>query len=189
MTRLYGLLTAVALLLLTGCASALTGQGDQAQDAAQAAEAFSPPPGKGSLYIFRDEVFGAAVPMRVSVNGHVLGQTRPNTYFWLTLDPGRYRIESQIENVSTVQVTVSAGENTFVWQEVKMGMWMARSLLQQVDAKRGRQGVIDAKWIKADLPEGGIRPLDGAAANESVEVSPGVERSGQQAVITVELSD
>jgi len=175
-------MAAAALLLLSGCASVPMAPMDQDAEA----KAFSAPPGKGSLYIFRDEVFGAAIPMTISVNGHVIGQTAANTYFWLALDPGRYRVESLTENVSTLPVTVESGENTFVWQEVKMGMWMARSLLQEVDAERGRQGVTDSKLVEADLPEGGIRPIDGEGADSPADRLRELKRLRDEGVITDE---
>ena len=40
-----------------------------------------------------------------------------------------------------------------------MGMWMARSLLQQVDEETGRAGVNESKLIKAQVAENKILPL------------------------------
>ncbi|MCL7744577.1 DUF2846 domain-containing protein [Guyparkeria hydrothermalis] len=183
MTRLYGLFTLVAaLLLLGGCASVPMAS----MEADAEAKAFTPAADKGALYIFRDEVFGAAIPMTVSVNGHVIGQTAANSYFWLELEPGRYRVESHTENVSTLPVTVATGENTYVWQEVKMGMWMARSLLQEVDAERGRQGVVDSKLVEADLPAGGIQPLNGDAPDSPGERLRELKQLRDEGVITGE---
>lgn len=181
MTRLHGLfIPVVALLLLSGCASVPMAPMEKDAEA----KAFAPPADQGALYIFRDEVFGAAIPMTVSVNGHVIGQTASNSYFWLELDPGHYRVESHTENVSTLPVTVTAGENTYVWQEVKMGMWMARSLLQEVDAERGRQGVMDSKLIEADLPEEGIPPLEDGGADSPATRLRELKRLRDEGVIT-----
>ncbi|WP_066185052.1 MULTISPECIES: DUF2846 domain-containing protein [unclassified Guyparkeria] len=183
MKRIHGLfITAAALLLLSGCASVPMAPMDKDAEA----KSFAPPAGQGALYIFRDEVFGAAIPMTVSINGHVIGQTASKTYFWLALDPGSYRVESHTENVSTLPVTVTAGSNTYVWQEVKMGMWMARSLLQEVDAERGRQGVTDSKLVEADLPEGGIQPLDGAPADSPADRLRELKQLRDEGVITEE---
>ena len=79
--------------------------------------------------------------MAVSLNGKTLGQTAAQTYFRLSLKPGNYTIESHAENVSTLSVMAEKeGKNYFVWQEVKMGIMMARSLLQQTDEPTGRAG-------------------------------------------------
>jgi hypothetical protein len=44
-------------------------------------------------------------------------------------------------------VKATAGKNYFVWQEVKMGMWAARSALQEVDEKTGRDAIKECKLI------------------------------------------
>ena len=113
----------VLMLLLSGCASVPMAPLDQDSRAKD----FSPIPNKASLYIYRNESFGAAIPMTVSVNGKALGQTAAQTYFRLNLTPGKYNVESHAENVSNLPLTTEAGKNYFVWQEVKMGMWMVHS--------------------------------------------------------------
>ena len=49
------------------------------------------------------------------------------------------------ENVSTLKLTTEPGKTYYVWQEVKMGAFMARSQLQQVDEATGRKGVLECK--------------------------------------------
>lgn len=168
--RIFGAL--IFALLLSACASVPMASLDQDTKA----KTFSPPPNKAALYIYRNESFGAAIPMTVSVNSKALGQTAAQTYFRLELVPGKYTMESHAENVSTLPLTTEAGKNYFVWQEVKMGMWMARSLLQQTDETSGRAGVMESKLIATSLSEADLSPLgaqqappSGAATgNESV---------------------
>lgn len=152
--------SAIFVLLLSGCASVPMAPLDH--DAK--AKDFSPIPDKASLYIYRNESFGAAIPMTVSVNGKALGQTAAQTYFRLNLTPGKYNVESHAENVSSLPITMEAGKNYFVWQEVKMGMWMARSLLQQTDETTGRAGVIESKLIASSISGNDLRPLDAPQA-------------------------
>lgn len=123
------------------------------------AKDFSPAPGKASLYIYRNESFGFAVPMTVTVNGKTLGQTVAQTYFRLDLAPGKYNIESHVEDVSSLILTVDAERNYFVWQEVKMGLWTARSLLQQVDEITRRAGVMECKLIATSISRDDLAPL------------------------------
>ncbi|TSA00095.1 MAG: DUF2846 domain-containing protein [Rhodocyclaceae bacterium] len=146
----------VLILLLTGCASVPMAPLDQDTKAKD----FSPVQNKASLYIYRNESMGAAIPMTVSVNGKALGQTAAQTYFRLNLTPGKYSVESHAENVSSFPLPVEAGKNYFVWQEVKMGMWMARSLLQQVDETTGRAGVLESKLIASSISDNDLAPLD-----------------------------
>lgn len=159
------------LSLLGGCASVPMGSDEE--DAA--AKKFAPRTGAASLYIYRNETFGAAIPMSVAVNGKMLGQTAAQTYFHLSLRPGDYLVESHAENVSSLALSLEENRNYYVWQEVKMGFWMARSLLQQVDDAKGRAGVAESKLIKlvpaleeiqprgASIPATGVVPDPGAA--------------------------
>lgn len=137
---LIGLLLAMALLV-TGCAS--VPMASEAEDGA--AKAFAVKLDRANVYVYRNETFGAAIPMTVSINGRVAGQTGPQTYFMWEVEPGLHEISSHAETVSTIQLNAQAGKSYYVWQEVKMGVFMARSLLQQVDEETGRKGVLECK--------------------------------------------
>lgn len=138
---------AALLTTLAACASVPLAPAELDQKAKQ----FTPPPGQASLYVYRNENFGGAIPMLVTVDGKNIGQTAAMSYFWLTLNPGRHTIESHAENMSSLAIDTVAGQNYFVWQEVKMGLWMARSALQQVDEQKGRAGVLESKLIAANV--------------------------------------
>jgi len=56
-----------------------------------------------------------------------------------------YCLLSKAENDSVLDLVTDAGRNYFVWQEVKMGMWQPRSLLQQVDEATGKAAVAECK--------------------------------------------
>ncbi len=151
----YGLAT-VAVMVLVGCASVPMGSAEE--DAK--AKAFVPPPDKAALYIYRNETFGAAVPMNLSINGRNIGQSVSKTYFQFNVVPGRYSVESTAENVAELKLQMEPGKNYFVWQEVKMGMWMARSQLHQVDETTGRAGVQESKLASARLTAADLQPLE-----------------------------
>lgn len=135
-----GLLLAVAVLV-TGCASVPMASSEDDG----AAKGFAVKPDRANVYVYRNETFGAAIPMTVSINGRVAGQTGPQTFFMWEVEPGQHEISSHAENISTVNITAQAGKSYFIWQEVKMGVFMARSLLQQVDEDTGRKGVMECK--------------------------------------------
>ena len=137
---LTGLLLGL-VVLLSGCASVpMASLEDDTQ-----AKRFAVKPEKSNIYLYRNESLGGAIPMTVSLNGKVAGQTGPQTYFVWEVDPGSHEIASHTENVSTLKLTTEAGKTYYVWQEVKMGAFMARSLLQQVDEETGRKGVLECK--------------------------------------------
>lgn len=160
MKTLAAIFSSFLILLLVGCASVPLAPMDR--DAK--AKAFLTVPNKASLYIYRNETFGSAIPMTVSVNGKTLGQTAARTYFYLTLPSGQYNIESHAENLINLLLTMEPGKNYFVWQEVKMGMNLARCLLQQVDDTTGRAGVMESNMIATSVSENDLIPFDAPIA-------------------------
>jgi hypothetical protein len=115
------------------------------------AKSFEVRPDKSNIYVYRNESIGGAIPMTVALNGKVAGQTAMQTYFLFEVDPGPYELSSIAENTSTLKLNTEAGKAYFVWQEVKMGMWMARSQLQQVDEQTGRKGVAECKRAQSNF--------------------------------------
>ncbi|UTW03616.1 DUF2846 domain-containing protein [Amphritea atlantica] len=157
---------ALIALLVTGCASvpmeALVKDTESKQ--------FVPAPDKASLYIYRNEVLGAAIPMSVFINGKNLGQTASKTYFHLSLIPGQYDIDSIAENNCSLSLSVEPNQNYFVWQEIKMGMWMARCALHEVGQQEGREGVTESKLIKMQISVADILPLGQSADSVATKI-------------------
>jgi len=140
----------VLLLLasvVSGCASVPMASMDE--DAK--AKTFAVREGKANIYVYRNESFGGAIPLAVALNGKVAGQTGPKTYFLFEVDPGTHEVSSIAENTSTLKLDAAPGKSYYVWQEVKMGVWMARSQLQQVDEAAGKQAVAECKRAQANF--------------------------------------
>ncbi|NSL56222.1 DUF2846 domain-containing protein [Uliginosibacterium aquaticum] len=133
-----------AAALLTGCASVPMATPEQ--DAA--AKSFAVTADKANVYIYRNESFGGAVKMPVVVDGKIVGDTLAKTYIKQEVAPGSHTIISKAENDAELKFDVAAGKNYFVWQEVKMGIWMARSALTLVDEAQGKEGVAECKLIE-----------------------------------------
>lgn len=133
--------------VISGCASVPMASIDE--DAK--AKTFAVREGKSNIYVYRNESFGGAIPLTVALDGKVAGQTGPQTYFLFEVDPGPHEVSSIAENTSTLRLDTAAGKSYYVWQEVKMGMWMARSQLQQVDEATGKKGVAECKRARANF--------------------------------------
>lgn len=129
--------------LLAGCAS--VPMSDPAADAA--AKQFAPVDGKSVIYVYRNESFGAAVKMDLALDGKPVGETAAKTYFRFVVDPGHHVVDSQ-KGTSKLDLDTEPGKLYFVWQEVKMGMWVANSALHQEDAGKGEADVQECKLIK-----------------------------------------
>ena len=133
--------------MLAGCASVpMASMDDDAR-----AKTFQVKSDKSSIYVYRNESFGGAISMTVAFDGKVAGQTGPQTYFLWEVDPGLHEITSYSESNSTLKLTTEPGKAYYVWQEVKMGVFMARSLLQQVDEATGKKGVAECKRAQSSF--------------------------------------
>lgn len=165
MMKVYSIVAGVvSALILSGCATA--NLAPKEQDIA--AKEFKFQPEKASIYLYRNEVFGAAVPLPVSVNGKNIGRTVSKSYFHLNLKPGKYNFESQAEDISNLELNLEPNKKYYIWQEVKMGMWMARSLLQGVDESTGQSGVIESNLLATTIKDDDIAPLGEISNNGNI---------------------
>lgn len=145
MLKFIRIAAALAVVLMaTGCASVPMASPEQ--DAA--AKTFVVKPNKANVYVYRNESFGAAVKMPVALNGRLVGDTAAKTYMLLEVDPGKHTLVSKTENDSILDITAEAGNNYFVWQEVKMGAFAARSQLQLVSPEVGQNAVKECSLIQ-----------------------------------------
>ncbi len=144
MKKILVLIYVSLAILIAGCSSIPMASVDTDSQA----KAFVVKSDRSTIYIYRDELFGAAIQMPVSINGKSLGKTGSKTYFSLDVPPGKYTILSSAENESTFVLQTEAGKNYFIWQEVKMGLLYARNILQMVSDDRGKAGVNQCKLIE-----------------------------------------
>ncbi len=132
---------AFCILVMSGCATVQ--MGDTQVDSQL--KTFTPLKDKAALYVYRNETFGAALKMTVLLDGKILGDTASKTYLYAELEPGRHKLISKTENDSVLDFEAIAGKIYYVWQEVKMGLWQARSQLQMMDDKTGQAGVLESQ--------------------------------------------
>lgn len=138
------LLIGLVMLTVTGCAS--VPMADPAADTQ--AKTFATAPGKANIYIYRNETFGAAVKMPLTVNGKAVGSTASKTFVLQQVEPGKQVVQSITENEPSVEIMAEAGKNYYVWQEVKMGALQAGSALHVVSEADGQKGVKECKLVK-----------------------------------------
>jgi hypothetical protein len=105
------------------------------------AKSFQVAPDKSRIYVYRNESMGGAVKIPVTLNGRLMGQTAPKTYFAWDVDPGTQEITCIGETSATLSVDAKAGQAHYVWQEMKMGMWAASCALEEVDETKGQAAV------------------------------------------------
>lgn len=135
------LLAVIVAAGFAGCAS--VPMGDAKQDAAL--KTFSTTQEKSGVYIYRNESFGGAIKMDVELDGQSIGQTGANTYLYKEVAAGKHTIRSKAENTDSIEIDAKPGKLSYIWQEVKMGVFYARSKLHLVDEAEGQKGVLETK--------------------------------------------
>jgi hypothetical protein len=134
-----------AIAVLSGCASVPMASAEADTKAKTFVAATD---GNAELYIYRNESFGGAIKMPLLLDNTAIGDTAPHTYVFKEVTPGKHTIVSKTENDVSLDINAQPGQTYYVWQEVKMGVWTARSALHQVDEKTGQQAVKDCKLIQ-----------------------------------------
>ena len=150
MTRLA---VGAAAFALCACASVPMARPERDLEAKR----FEVPPDRALLYVYRDETFGSAIKLTVVVDGQHVGDTAAHTFLLVPVAAGRHEVVSKSEKDSTVELTAQNGKAYFVWQEVKMGLFAARSELHVVPADEGTKAV--ATCSLAETPAGLQYPL------------------------------
>jgi hypothetical protein len=149
-----GLLLGFALIgawLLSGCASVPMAP---AQADLAAKEFKAPTNGKAGVYIYRNEFMGAAIKMDLFVDSFAIGSTAKQTYHYIELAPGRHIFEGKAENTSTLDLETAANKLYYIWQEVKIGLLIARNKLSLVDESAGQKGVSESQLaISNPIPQ------------------------------------
>lgn len=138
-----------ALFSLVGCAS--VPMGDPGEDARL--KTFPVKPNVAGVYVYRNEVMGAAITIPVDLDGEHLGRTASKTYFYKEVAPGKHKVTSRAENDEVLEFDTIAGKLYFIWQEIKMGLFQPRTKLHLMNDEEGRKGVLESKLAAKGQPE------------------------------------
>ena len=106
---------------------------------AQDGKDLTPPEGKALLYIYRPSVAGTVVPMPVICDETMIGTTKGKTFVYAFVDPGKHTITAEAEKPATLDIETEADKVYYIRQKVKMGAWSARTDLELVDEKEGKE--------------------------------------------------
>lgn len=152
-------------VLAGGCASVPMAT----PEADRLAKEFRTTPGKSNLYLFRDENMGGAVKMSVALDGRMLGDTAAKTFLLTTVEPGPHALVSKTENDARLDFAAEPGKNVFVWQEVKMGVFAARSQLHLMEPAVAQERIKECSLAVGE-PAASPQPAPQAAAKEPVAI-------------------
>ncbi|HPK32922.1 DUF2846 domain-containing protein [Ottowia sp.] len=134
-------------LLISGCASVeMASQADSAK-----AKQFSPPSkGNAGVYVYRDSFIGKALKKDVWIDGHCVGESAPDVFFYTEVEGGKtHKVDTQSEfSPNTLELMFEAGKNYFIRQFIKMGVFVGGAGLEQIPEEQGKQAVAKLEMAK-----------------------------------------
>ncbi len=142
-------LTLVLLMsmLFTGCASVPM----ESKELSDQAKQFDPPPAdRSGLYIFRYGSLGGALKKDVWIDGDCIGETAPDTFFYVQVKGGEeHTISTESEfSPNDLKIYTDGGENYFIRQFIKIGIFVGGAGLELVDAREGMEQVSELGLAK-----------------------------------------
>lgn len=140
-------LAALFLLVgtLFGCGSAK--QYVKMPDLAKAIEN----PEKARIYVVRPQWYGKAKFMEVYDGDKLIALTKGETYVCWERDPGIVEIKSESENTDVLEIKVEKGKTYYIWQQVNMGFWSARTSLVQLSEAEGKEKLAKCRPVTVEL--------------------------------------
>lgn len=139
-------ITLFASVYLTGCASVPM---DSSNNDQTKKEFISPPEGMSGLYVYRNSSFGGALKKTIRVDGEIIGESAPHTYFYRTVKPGVHELATESEfSDNTLSIDFQPGMNYFVHQYIKFGAFVGGAGLKLVSEEEGKKGVLECKLAK-----------------------------------------
>jgi len=133
----------VASLHLVGCASVPMASVDTDKEKKTFA---APSEGNAGLYVYRNSSFGGALKKTIRIDGNIIGESAPNTYFYKEITPGTHILSTESEfSDNDLSVEFKQGVNYFVHQYIKLGAFVGGAGLELVPEEQGKKGVLECK--------------------------------------------
>lgn len=131
---------ALALSFLSGCASVPMESAEKTEVARQ----FNPPSeGNSGLYIYRTGGPGTALKKDIWVDDECIGESAPKTFFYKEVKGGEeHKISTESEfSPNDLLITTDTGQNYFVKQYIKMGLFVGGANLKNVEEEEGKKAI------------------------------------------------
>ena len=140
-------LIGVLSVFAVGCAQVPL-QDSSASDAAK--RFLAPEEGMAGLYIYRDSSIGGALKKDIWIDNECLGESAPNTFFYTLVsgdEPHILSTESEF-SPNNLAITPTSGENYFIRQYIKMGVFVGGANLEQIEPEKGKLAVLKLNLAK-----------------------------------------
>src|SRR5262245_43663712 len=144
MNRVLTLAGCVVALFLVGCAGTI--QRVPMPDQSKTVE----DPTKGRIYVMRPSSLDNMVSMNIADGVDPTGKTGPSGYLCWDRQPGDVVVSSASENTSRVSLAVRPGSVHYILQNIRMGIWVARTDLEVLDEEKGKKELKKCKPAKVE---------------------------------------
>jgi hypothetical protein len=134
------LMTVLTTSLLAGCASVPM---ESAEASNKAKEFAKPEEGNAGLYIYRPNGPGTALKKDIWVNDKCIGESAPKVFFYQLVKGGEeHKISTESEfSPNDLIVKTESGQNYFVQQYIKLGVFVGGADLKLVDEEKGKEDI------------------------------------------------
>lgn len=112
--------------------------------ASNEAKQFNPPSSSHSgLYIYRDSFMGQALKKDIWVDDQCIGESAPDTFFYVEVDGGKeHKISTESEfSPNDLYIQTETGKNYFVRQYIRIGLFVGGANLELIDDEEGKKDV------------------------------------------------
>jgi hypothetical protein len=132
-------------LAIAGCAS-----GPKHSELASAIPALKA--GEGRIYFYRsNSMLGAAVQPSVSLNGNVVGDSKPGGFFFVDAKAGPMEVTTATEVEKKLTFTLEPRQTRYVRTVIGMGVFMGRVYPELVDPTEGEAELRQMSYIGSAL--------------------------------------
>lgn len=132
----------VAAMLLSACASVPMAPLEKSYELKQFK---APPQEQSGIYIYRpNTIVGAALKKDIYIDNQFIGESAKGTFFYKAVTPGQHTVSTESEfGQNHLPLTTQGGQNYFVRQYIKMGVFVGGAGLELVNEARAKAEMAD----------------------------------------------
>jgi hypothetical protein len=107
---------------------------------------------QGRVYFYRSSsMFGAAIQPSISLNGTVVGTSKPGGFFFVDRAPGAMEVSTSTEVEKKLTFTLDAGQTRYVRTTIGFGILAGRVYPELVDNTTGVKELSESSYIGEPL--------------------------------------
>ncbi len=160
-------IVAAIMALMTGCASVPM---ESPEVSNKAKEFNTPSEGMAGLYIYRPSGLGAALMKDIWVDEKCVGQSAQNVFFYEEVLGGvEHKVSTESEfSPNDLFINAESGENYFIEQFIKMGVFVGGADLRHVSEAQGKHHIAKLGLAKKGSCSGSYHPEKKPVKNSSM---------------------